>query len=295
MRTFLVLLSFAASLLAGALAFECTNFDSNMGAHFDLSELSRAAGDPMYSVIDGDLPCTAKVEANYTYIFNVCGTVGTSAMPDKCKTLTNVGQASALQINTRGTYDQSDDYCFMAGEYSEVMTKVSLLNQEDPTKGIQVSYAGGRCSNGDQRMFNIEMGCMDKLNPVATHALEYSHCVYTVTMPSIYGCPLECPVSNRHLCGGNGHCAYDDDKHAARCFCNNGYTGADCSKTATDDSLNYSPALLGLIITLFIIVCALAAGLLFMVRQIAAYKDDMAHYEVLKGGEDESSHGGVVV
>ncbi len=163
-----------------------------------------------------------QVEANYTYIFNVCGTVGTSAMPDKCKTLTNVGQASALQINTRGTYDQNDDYCFLAGEYSEVMTKVSLLNQEDPTKGIQVSYAGGRCTNGDQRMFNIEMACMDKLNPVATHALEYSHCVYTVTMPSIYGCPLECPVSNRHLCGGNGHCAYDDDKHAARCFCNNG-------------------------------------------------------------------------
>jgi hypothetical protein len=53
--------------------------------------------------------------------------------------------------------------------------------------------------------------------------------------------------------------------------------------------------LLGLIITLFVIVCALAAGLLFMVRQIAAYKDDMAHYEVLKGAEDESSHGGVVV
>ena len=58
-------------------------------------------------------------------------------------------------------------------------------------------------------------------------------------------------------------------------------------------SLNYSPALLGLIITLFIIVCALAGGLLFMVRQIAAYKDDMAHYEVLKG-EEESSHGVVV-
>ncbi len=73
-----------------------------------------------------------------------------------------------------------------------------------------------------------------------------------------------------------------------------GYTGADCSKTASEESLNYSPALLGLIITLFIIVCALAAGLLFMVRQLAAYKEDMAHYEVLRG-EDESSHGGGVV
>jgi hypothetical protein len=73
-----------------------------------------------------------------------------------------------------------------------------------------------------------------------------------------------------------------------------GYTGADCTKADSEASLNYSPALLGLIITLFIIVCALAAGLLFMVRQIAAYKDDMAHYEVLKGGEDDSSHGVVV-
>ncbi len=41
-------------------------------------------------------------------------------------------------------------------------------------------------------------------------------------------------------------------------------------------------------------MCALAAGLLFMVRQLAAYKEDMAHYEVLRG-EDESSHGGGVV
>lgn len=88
--------------------------------------------------------------------------------------------------------------------------------------------------------------------------------------------------------------------HAVLCVLNDrycvdspsGYTGADCTKQEGED-LNYSPALLGLIITLFVIVCALAAGLLFMVRQIAAYKEDMAHYEVLKG-EDESSHGVVV-
>jgi hypothetical protein len=53
-------------------------------------------------------------------------------------------------------------------------------------------------------------------------ALELSPCEYTITMPSVYGCPLECPVSNRRLCGGNGHCAYDPDKSAARCFCNKG-------------------------------------------------------------------------
>lgn len=72
-----------------------------------------------------------------------------------------------------------------------------------------------------------------------------------------------------------------------------GYTGGDCTKKQTEESLNYSPALLGLIITLFIIVCALAAGLLFMVRQIAAYKEDMTHYQVLQG-QEESTHGVVV-
>jgi hypothetical protein len=264
-----------------------------------------------------------QVEQNFTYMFNVCGAVP-SGIPDKCKALIGSNSAGAVQINTRGTYDASDDYCYLVGTYSEASTKVQLLDQLDPTKGIKVSYYGSYCADSTQRQFNIEIGCADKLNPVATHALEYSHCVYTITMPSVYGCPLECPVSNRHLCAGNGHCAYDDDKGGARCFCNTGmsfslliclnwllfspkvpsfcfvfpvpgYTGSDCAKSTSDGSLNYSPALLGLIITLFVIVCALAAGLLFMVRQIAAYKDDMAHYEVLKGAEDESSHGGVVV
>lgn len=162
------------------------------------------------------------MEQNYTYVFNICGTVNTAQVPDKCKTLPDISAAGALQINTRGTYDANDDYCYMAGKYSAENTKVAALDPEDITKGIKISYYGAFCSGGVQRQFNIEMGCADKLNAVPTHALEYSHCVYTVTMPSIYGCPLECPVSNRHLCGGNGHCAYDNDKKAARCFCNNG-------------------------------------------------------------------------
>ena len=130
--------------------------------------------------------------------------------------------------------------------------------------------------------------CADKMTAVPTHALEFSHCSYTITMPSIYGCPLECPVSNRHLCGGQGHCAYDEDKGGARCFCNNGYTGSDCATTASSNSdKNYSPALLGLIITLFIIIVALIGSLLFMVKQMSAYKEDLANYQVLKGAPDE--------
>mmetsp|Transcript_581 Transcript_581/g.1023 ORF Transcript_581/g.1023 Transcript_581/m.1023 type:complete len:300 (-) Transcript_581:176-1075(-) len=278
-------------------AFQCLNYDSNMGATYDLDDLHRSPNDPIYMVIDGDLPCTKKVEQNFTYIFNICGAVSTG-VPQKCKALQGVESAGALQINTRGTFDASDDYCYLVGKYSESSTTVALLDQEDPSKGMELTYFGAYCDDGTQRQFKINLECADKLNPIPTHALEYSHCVYTITMPSVYGCPLECPVSHRHLCAGNGHCAYDDDKGAARCFCNQGYTGADCSKSESETALNYSPALLGLIITLFIIVCLLGAGLLFMVRQIAAYKDDIAHYEVLKGSEEESAHGaggGVVV
>lgn len=274
-------------------AFDCEKYDSFMGATFDLTDMRRSPGDPSYYVEDGDLPCTEQVEQNFTYIFNVCGAIG-GRIPEKCKELAGLSSAGALQVNTHEDNDDSDDWCYVVGNYAKETTSIDLLNHDDPTAGLSLTYSGSLCSRGDQRKFIMEMPCADKLNPIPTHALEYSHCVYTITIPSVYGCPLECPIARRHLCGGNGHCAYDDDKSSARCFCNRGYTGSDCTRSIEETS-NYSPALLGLIITLFIIVCCLAIGLLFMVRQISAYKDDLAHYEVLKGGEDDSTHGGVVV
>ena len=64
-----------------------------------------------------------------------------------------------------------------------------------------------------------------------------------------------------------------------------GYKGSDCTKPS-GESLNYSPALLGLIITLFIIIALLGGSVFYMIRQVSAYRDDMAHYTVLKGGDD---------
>jgi hypothetical protein len=113
--------------------------------------------------------------------------------------------------------------------------------------------------------------------------------VYEVTMPSVYGCPLECPVAKRQLCGGNGYCAYDSDEHGARCFCNKGFGGSDCTGADDGSGRNYSPALLGLIITLFILIGFLVGSLIIMFRQMEAYKTDMAHYQVLKGSEDDVS------
>lgn len=139
-----------------------------------------------------------------------------------------MNEAGALQINARGTPDTVDDWCYLVGSSTPSATTVKLLNSEDPTKGVEVTYAGSYCNGGKQRKFHIQMQCADKLNAVPTHALELEPCAYTVTMPSVYGCPLECPVANRKLCGGNGHCAYDDDKEGARCFCNSGKLNICC-------------------------------------------------------------------
>jgi hypothetical protein len=257
------------------------------------------------------------VEQNFTYLFNVCGAVA-GGIPSACSTVTGIGKAGALQVDTRVLSDPSDDYCFLAGVYGDSSTKVSLLDQEDPSKGISVTYFGSYCHTPMvQRKFRIELECADKLSPIPTSALEYDHCSYTVTMPSVYGCPLECPVANRALCGGNGHCSYDVDKAAARCFCNHGtplhpppplsplpaslslslslsllslsdyispyqgYRGSSCTeKGEAEEELNYSPVLFGLIITLFVIIGLLVVAIYFMIRQMSAFKEDITNYHV---------------
>lgn len=163
------------------------------------------------------------MEQNYTYLFNICGTVPGDYIPKSCRAVTGISSAAAIQINKRGTATENDDYCYLVGGYSEAATSLTLLNHDDPTKGLKLTYTGDYCKGSSSpRKFQVEMGCADILNPVPLHAYELAPCEYTIAMPSIYGCPLECPVANRHLCGGNGHCAYDEDYQGARCFCNNG-------------------------------------------------------------------------
>ena len=213
-----------------------------------------------------------------------------SGIPPPCQSVKGASAASSLQVDKRATPDPSDDWCYITGFYTDSMTRVSLLDYEDPSKGLTVTSFGDFCaSNSKQRQFTVDMPCANRLNPIPTHAYETEHCSYTVTMPSVYGCPLECPVADRQLCAGNGHCAYDYDKGAARCYCNHGYSGASCTTTGSSSSSNYSPALTGLIVTLFVIILALVGSIVYMYKQVSAYKDDMAHYQVLRGdSEDET-------
>jgi hypothetical protein len=55
----MTLLSLVILALIGlAAALTCTNYDSNMGATFDITDLFRTPEQPPYQVEDGDIPCT---------------------------------------------------------------------------------------------------------------------------------------------------------------------------------------------------------------------------------------------
>ena len=46
------------ALLGLSASLTCSNYDSHMGATFDVSDLYRSPEQPAYQVEDGDIPCT---------------------------------------------------------------------------------------------------------------------------------------------------------------------------------------------------------------------------------------------
>lgn len=54
----LILLVVMVALMGMVASLTCTNYDSNMGATFDITDLFRTPEQPPYQVEDGDIPCT---------------------------------------------------------------------------------------------------------------------------------------------------------------------------------------------------------------------------------------------
>lgn len=253
-----------------------TKWDSYMGANFDLSPLSRSDAD--YIVTDGDIPCTPTVEKNYTYVFNVGHDVLSTDRPAQC---TNVPQAPAIQYNP----------AYSAGECYSLGTSAafSLIDATDPSKGVQLKYSGGQQCNHNPgnpgvplyRSVTLIFTCQDVAFPSPQIAFEPSHCAYTVEMPTYYGCPVECPIGGeeRRLCSGHGLCGYDQSNKDAKCFCDTGFGGADCS-TAVDASSSGSGngAIIGLLVTVLLIAVAMGVILFFVVRMLRAYRQDAHNY-----------------
>ena len=81
-----------------------------------------------------------QIEQNFTYMYNVCGTVS-GDIPKTCAGLTGINQAGAIQVDARGTSSVEDDYCFVVGLF-ESSTNLRLINQQDPSKGVALTYYG---------------------------------------------------------------------------------------------------------------------------------------------------------
>lgn len=247
---------------------------------YDLSKLQEAG--PFY-IKGGDLECTwDTVEQNYTYFFSFCGSV--EAPAPSC---TN-HDGAVVQMDYAASFANQ---CKSAGK--EETAKYALADENDPAAGFKVTYTNGDLchTNNVNRKTTVVALCEDALELDARVGGDQVReiggakaCNYEIIFRSSYACPKECPVAGdeRKSCGGNGHCRYDRDANAARCFCSNGWGGEDCM---TDMNAGVSGTIVGLTVTVTIFAIILAGALGMLYKQVRDYRTDANKYLMLRGQE----------
>ena len=102
-------------------------------------------------------------------------------------------------------------------------------------------------------------------------------------------------MTKNGLCSSHGHCAFDDQSKKPYCYCNEGYSGSDCSQKSSSsdgsssDEYDGFSVQLGLMITLLIIAMGLTGGVVYLAWQIGEYRKEQVsnHYSSLAGSEAE--------
>jgi hypothetical protein len=99
--------------------------------------------------------------------------------------------------------------------------------------------------------------------PDAEPIAETGNCAYEIFVKSLYGCPLECgygpdPTSSSpkiQLCSNHGICDFDTAQRKSKCFCNDGWVGANCGSkpTAAASGLSSTGAVLVAVVVFLII------------------------------------------
>lgn len=227
------------------------------GSHFDLRPL-RMPSASSYRVRD-----KRDIADNYTYVFNVCGDV---KPPPGCeKTRNGEGKAPAFQISSSGKCHRLGHGKDYLGEFKTL----SLIDKDDPTLGISMEYTGGdKChSNNVSRSLKIDFYCADQYGEIPENTIgEPSACVYTTQFETIFGCPIECPFSNRMLCGENGFCGMDVDANRPRCFCNKGFYGDDCTETSPPKVTACNGTCVSLIIVILLLTGLLVSAFIIFLK-----------------------------
>lgn len=240
------------------LEIPCFFSDSATGASYDLRPL-RMPSASSYRVRD-----ERNVADNYTYVFNVCGDV---KPPAGCeKTRDGEGPSPVFQIsNPVGK-------CHRLGTGGDVLGQhkvLALIDKDDPTLGISLTYIhGDRChSNNVSRSLKIEFYCADQYGEIPDNSIgEPSVCAYTTQFETIFGCPVECPFSNRKLCGDNGFCGMDIDARKPRCFCMKNFYGDDCTETSPPVVTTCNGTCISLIIVILLLTGLLVSALVILLK-----------------------------
>ena len=104
------------------------------------------------------------------------------------------------------------------------------------------------------RSLRVNVVCNNRISdiPPVEEVSEKRGCEYSVTLNSIYGCPVECPRNEDELvCSNRGVCAYDGvesgytvdgDVGAARCLCKAPWSGPACDVALASEEADAAEA-----------------------------------------------------
>jgi hypothetical protein len=113
--------------------------------------------------------------------------------------------------------------------------------------------------------------------------------VYELSLTTVYGCPLECGVTQssegRHVCNRKGVCRYDTGIKKAKCFCSDGWTGNDCS---VEVDASKGSSLSGVLVTCSILLVVTLGGIALVWKKVRGLRLDPQAYNQM-AGDDEGS------
>jgi hypothetical protein len=254
---------------------------------------------------------------NFTYFFNVCGNIPSDAnvfpRTAACNTtypgynyqnMPQSGPSMAFQYNNMDTsiYDKCHR---LAGSATSSNIGWALIDPTNPSFGYVMQYLGGdQCYSQTgsligQRTLRLWFVCDKDFTNVPDDEVVLeapSTCVYDIYIKTIAGCPTGCPTPMVYdpatkeltatLCGNHGICSYDGALKNSRCFCNDGWTGSDCTQLPSTPPTGLS-TLGGVLIGIGILLALLIAGLVYLWLRIRALRLDPTAYSSLRGGPGE--------
>jgi hypothetical protein len=182
------------------------------------------------------------------------------------------------------------------------MSKGWNFTYSDPTKparGVVLTYYGGSnayCpgwspnpaySRPTNRSFSVDIQCAPGSisDYGAAYVYETNSCDYRIQLRSVAGCPSVCQTGAT-VCNGKGICGYDTDNKVSACFCNSGFSGAQCGASAAAPPKGLTSEAI-ILIVVCIMLLGVLAGVGYMFIKLRNLQVDPSAYGQLEGKYNE--------